>query len=51
MIHGAAGGVGTALLQLGRLAGLEIYGTRSSSGVATVTGMGVAQLITSIRIV
>jgi NADPH:quinone reductase-like Zn-dependent oxidoreductase len=51
LIHGAAGGVGTALLQLGRLAGLEIYGTRSSSGVATVTGMGVAQLITSIRIV
>src|SRR5262249_27814848 len=27
LIHGAAGGVGTALLQLGRLAGLEMYGT------------------------
>ena len=26
LIHGAAGGVGTALLQLGRLAGLEMYG-------------------------
>src|SRR6266542_3670260 len=25
LIHGAAGGVGTALLQLGRLAGLEMY--------------------------
>src|SRR5215213_7982463 len=27
LIHAAAGGVGTALLQLGRLAGLEMYGT------------------------
>jgi len=27
LIHGAAGGVGTALLQLGRLAELEMYGT------------------------
>ena len=27
LIHGAAGGLGTALLQLGRLAGLEMYGT------------------------
>jgi len=27
LIHGAAGGVGSALLQLGRLAGLEMYGT------------------------
>ena len=31
LIHGAAGGVGTALLQLGRLAGLEMYGTCSSA--------------------
>src|SRR5262245_11838017 len=30
LIHGASGGVGTALLQLGRLAGLEMYGTCSS---------------------
>ena len=29
LIHGAAGGVGTALLQLGKLAGLEMYGTAS----------------------
>lgn len=29
LIHGAAGGVGTALLQLGQLAGLELYGTAS----------------------
>lgn len=29
LIHGAAGGVGTALLELGRLAGLKMYGTAS----------------------
>jgi NADPH2:quinone reductase len=29
LIHGATGGVGTALLQLGRLVGLEMYGTAS----------------------
>ena len=40
LIHGAAGGVGTALLQLGCLAGLEMYGTCSSLGAATVTDMG-----------
>ena len=31
LIHGAAGGVGTALLQLGVLSGLELYGTASKS--------------------
>ena len=36
LIHGAAGGVGTALLQLGRLAGLEMYGTCSSRGAPAV---------------
>jgi NADPH:quinone reductase len=30
LIHGAAGGVGTALLQLGRLANVETYGNCSS---------------------
>ena len=30
LVHGAAGGVGTALLDLGRLAGLEMYGTASA---------------------
>ncbi|MFN8005905.1 MAG: medium chain dehydrogenase/reductase family protein [Terriglobia bacterium] len=40
LIHGAAGGVGTALLQLGRLAGLEMYGTCSSRGASTVTELG-----------
>jgi NADPH:quinone reductase-like Zn-dependent oxidoreductase len=40
LIHGAAGGVGTALLQLGRLAGLEMYGTCSSQGASAVSGLG-----------
>jgi len=40
LIHGAAGGVGTALLQLGRLAGLEMYGTCSSRSAPTVSGLG-----------
>jgi NADPH2:quinone reductase len=40
LIHGAAGGVGTALLQLGRLAGLEMYGTCSSRGASTVSELG-----------
>ncbi|HEY3269702.1 MAG TPA: zinc-binding dehydrogenase [Geothrix sp.] len=40
LIHGAAGGVGTALLQLGRLAGLEMYGTCSARGTSAVTGLG-----------
>jgi NADPH:quinone reductase len=44
LIHGAAGGVGTALLQLGRLAGLEMYGTCSSQGAKAVTGLGAAAI-------
>jgi NADPH2:quinone reductase len=40
LIHGAAGGVGSALLQLGRLAGLEMYGTCSSRGASAVTDLG-----------
>jgi NADPH2:quinone reductase len=40
LIHGAAGGVGSALLQLGRLAGLEMYGTCSSRGGAAVSALG-----------
>jgi len=34
LMHGAAGGVGLALLQLGRLAGVEMYGTCSARGAA-----------------
>jgi NADPH2:quinone reductase len=40
LFHGASGGVGTALLQLGRLAGLEMYGTCSSRGAPTVSELG-----------
>ncbi len=40
LIHGAAGGVGSALLQLGRLAGLEMYGTSSSRGASVVSDLG-----------
>jgi NADPH:quinone reductase-like Zn-dependent oxidoreductase len=40
LIHGAAGGVGSALLQLGRLAGLEMYGTCSSRGAQAVSDLG-----------
>lgn len=41
LVHGASGGVGTALLQLGSLAGLEMYGTCSSThGAAAITKLG-----------
>ena len=40
LIHGASGGVGSALLQLGRLVGLEMYGTCSSRGASVVSEMG-----------
>jgi len=40
LIHGAAGGVGSALLQLGRLAELEMYGTCSSRGASAVSALG-----------
>src|SRR5215813_6452005 len=40
LIHGAAGGVGSALLQLGRLVGLEMYGTCSSRGATAVSELG-----------
>jgi NADPH2:quinone reductase len=40
LIHGAAGGVGSALLQLGRLAGLEMYGTCSARGASPVSDLG-----------
>src|SRR4029453_15229137 len=40
LIHGAAGGVGSALLQLGRLASLEMYGTCSSRGASAVSNLG-----------
>jgi NADPH:quinone reductase-like Zn-dependent oxidoreductase len=40
LVHGAAGGVGSALLELGRLAGLELYGTASRYNHERVTALG-----------
>jgi NADPH:quinone reductase-like Zn-dependent oxidoreductase len=40
LVHGAAGGVGTALLELGGVAGLEMYGTASASKHRTVEALG-----------
>lgn len=40
LIHGASGGVGTALLQIGRLLRLTMYGTCSARGASAVTELG-----------
>jgi NADPH:quinone reductase len=40
LIHGAAGGVGSALMQLGLLVGLTMYGTCSARGASAVTELG-----------
>ena len=40
LIHGASGGVGTAFLQLGRLAGVEMYGTCSAHAAQAVKELG-----------
>jgi len=40
LIHGAAGGVGSALLELGRLAGLEMFGTASRYNHERVAALG-----------
>src|SRR5262245_53066458 len=40
LIHGASDGVGTALLQLGGLAGLEMYGTCSARSASVVSSLG-----------
>jgi NADPH:quinone reductase-like Zn-dependent oxidoreductase len=40
LVHGAAGGVGTALLELGKLAGLEMYGTASKYNHEVVSALG-----------
>ncbi len=40
LVHGASGGVGTALLQLGRLAGVGMYGTCSARGASLVIEQG-----------
>jgi NADPH:quinone reductase-like Zn-dependent oxidoreductase len=40
LIHGASGGVGSAMLQLAGLANVEMYGTCSAQGVAVVRELG-----------
>jgi NADPH2:quinone reductase len=40
LVHGAAGGVGTAVLQLGQLAGLELFGTASGTQTGVVAALG-----------
>jgi NADPH:quinone reductase-like Zn-dependent oxidoreductase len=40
LVHGAAGRVGTAVLELGALAGLRLYGTCSASDRAAVERLG-----------
>lgn len=40
LVHGAAGGVGSALLQLGRLTGMKMYGTCSSRTASIVADLG-----------
>ena len=40
LIHGASGGVGSAMLQLAKLAGVEMYGTCSAEGATVVRELG-----------
>jgi NADPH2:quinone reductase len=40
LVHAAAGGVGTALLQLARLQGIQTYGTASTGKLRTVESLG-----------
>lgn len=40
LVHGAAGGVGSALLELGRLLELEMYGTASKHNHEFVSSLG-----------
>ena len=40
LVHGAAGRVGTAVLELGRLAGFRLYGTCSAEDCAAVERLG-----------
>ena len=40
LVHGASGGVGSAMLQLAKLAGVEMYGTCSAQADAVVQELG-----------
>jgi NADPH:quinone reductase-like Zn-dependent oxidoreductase len=39
LVHGASGGIGTAILQLGKLSGLEMIGTASQSKHTLISGL------------
>ena len=40
LVHGAAGGVGSAVLELGRVAELEMYGTASQHNLPVISQLG-----------
>lgn len=44
LIHAAAGGVGTAFIDLGKLVGLEMYGTASKGKHEMLTNLGVTPI-------
>jgi NADPH:quinone reductase-like Zn-dependent oxidoreductase len=44
LVHGAAGRVGTAVLELGAVAGLRMYGTCSDRDLATVERLGASAI-------
>jgi len=44
LVHAAGGAVGTALLELGRLMGLEMYGTASQAKKSVVESMGATHI-------
>jgi NADPH:quinone reductase-like Zn-dependent oxidoreductase len=44
LVHGASGGVGTALLQLGRLQGVEMFGTCSAQAAEVVRKLGASPI-------
>lgn len=44
LVHAAGGAVGTALLELGRLMGLEMYGTASESKKSLVESLGATHI-------
>jgi NADPH:quinone reductase-like Zn-dependent oxidoreductase len=45
LVHAAAGGVGTAAVQIGRLKGAEVFGTASASKHDAIRKLGVTQAI------
>lgn len=40
LVHGAAGGVGSAALEIGRAANVQLYGTATGAGCKTVSELG-----------